>query len=155
MQQWLTLYNEYSASMTLVTGLNDRDLIVFFYLFGKKVFDQQPRHSAHAICSGINSTLTSCVSLLIPVEGISDSDCSKALDKLVEYGFVRRTRPKDKRKAASEEGGRPPSFVYETMEVVEIIQRILDEIELKKGKFLKMLNGLRQLEEEAGLGQRR
>lgn len=152
MQQWLALYNEHAATVgQVLTGLESQDVLIFFYLFGKKLFERQPTHSAHAICAGINSALTSPIPLVLPVEGISDHTCAESLDKLVQCGFVSRIKPKGKRKAVSEEGGRPPSFVYEARSVVEIIQYTVDEIELKKHKFLMIFNGLRQLEEEAGL----
>jgi len=155
MQEWLSLYNEHATAMTLVTGLKSQDLLIFFYLFGKKLFERQPRHSAHAICTGINSALTSSIPLVMPIEGISDHTCAVSLDKLVQYGFVRRIKTKGKRRVVSEEGGRPPSLVYEVRSVVKIIQRTLDQIELKKHKFLMIFDGLRQLEEEAGLGRQR
>ena len=151
MQQWLTLYNDNAAGMALVTGLRSQDLLIFFYLFGKKVLDRQPRHSAHAIYTGINSALVTPISLVVPVSGISDRTCSESLDRLVECGFVKRIKPRVK-SSAGEEGGRPPSFVYEARGVVEIIQHVLDQIERKKDKFISMFNGLRQLEEEVGLG---
>jgi len=150
MQQWLALYNEHAAKVALVTGLDSKDLLVFFYLFGMKVFARQPRHSAHAIYNAVNSALKSSLTLLLPVEGISDRTCSESLDKLVQFGFVNRIKPRGKI-VVGEEGGRPPSFVYEARSVVEIIEHILEEVELKKHNFLMIFDGLRQLEEEAGL----
>jgi len=132
-----------------ITGLKNIDWLIFFFLFGKKVSNRDPRHSVHAICTSINSALGSSMTLLLPTEAITDGSASASLDKLVHAGLVKRIKVTKRRRAVSTEGGRPPSHVYEACSIGEIVDRILREIDEKKRKLLMILTGLRQLEEEA------
>jgi len=143
------LFRKFGSRLMEVLQFKDVHCFVFLYLFERKVFAKDPKHSAYDIYKALNSQIPSFP--LYKRKSISQRSVSEALDRLVGLGFVNREFVKESEKFHKKlkKPGRPPVCLYEAKSIQEVIEKIKWEIREKERRCMEVLDSLSVIEEAA------
>lgn len=127
-------------------GMDKNDVKVYAFLFTKKL-EGENQFSAAEIAKSLKS-----IEGFAPEEfrtSLSDTTVSRSLSKLTTMGFVVKCDNTKKAKT----GGRPPTSLYQTVDLHTVASNIAERLDLYKNAIIRSLERFSYIEEGMALSE--